>query len=57
VNPIMPILQGGKHPGALADYRIAMGGSDFMLIVASWIDGHPEGLASAARRFREAVEG
>jgi ribulose 1,5-bisphosphate carboxylase large subunit-like protein len=56
VRPIMPILQGGKHPGSLADCRAVVGSNDFMLIVASWVDSHPEGLASGARRFREAVE-
>ncbi len=56
-RPLMPILQGGKHPGGLADYRAAVGCDDFMLIVASWVDGHVEGLALAARRFREQVEG
>ena len=56
LKPLMPILQGGKRPEDLAAYRAAMGGDDFMLIVASWVDGHPDGLAAAARRFREAVE-
>lgn len=56
VKPIMPILQGGKHPTGLADYRAAMGGSDFMLIVASWVDGHADGLGKAAALFREAVD-
>lgn len=56
LKPLLPILQGGKHPEGLADYRAAMGGDQFMLIVASWVDGHPEGLAAAARRFRAAVE-
>lgn len=57
VRPSMPILQGGKHPEGLPGYRAAMGSDDFMLIVASWVDSHPEGIAAAARRFREAVEG
>jgi ribulose 1,5-bisphosphate carboxylase large subunit-like protein len=52
----MPILQGGKHPGGLADYRRASGGDDYMLIVASWVDSHPDGLEQAARRFREAID-
>lgn len=56
LKPLMPILQGGKRPEDLAAYRAAMGGHEFMLIVASWVDGHPDGLANAARRFREAVE-
>lgn len=56
-RPLMPILQGGKHPGDLAAYRAAMGSDDFMLIVASWVDGHPQGLQEGARIFREAVDG
>lgn len=55
-RPLLPILQGGKRPDELPDYRAAMGGDDFMLIVASWVDGHPAGLQAAARRFREAVD-
>lgn len=53
---LMPILQGGKRPEGLAGYRATIGGDDFMLIVASWVDGHPEGLKAAARKFREAVD-
>lgn len=52
----MPILQGGKHPGGLAGYRAAIGGDDYMLIVASWVDGHPRGLQAGAREFRSAVD-
>ena len=52
----MPIIQGGKHPAGLQDYRRAIGGDDYMLIVASWVDGHPEGLGQAARLFRDAID-
>jgi ribulose-bisphosphate carboxylase large chain len=52
----MPILQGGKHPDGLADYRHANGDDDYMLIVASWVDSHAEGLEQAARRFRAAID-
>lgn len=55
-RPVLPILQGGKNPMELESYRAALGGLEFMLIVASWVDGHPEGMAAAARRFREAVD-
>jgi ribulose 1,5-bisphosphate carboxylase large subunit-like protein len=57
MRPSMPILQGGKHPEGLAGYRAAFGSTEFMLIVANWVDSHPEGLAAAARRFREQVDG
>lgn len=53
---LMPILQGGKRPEGLEGYRSVVGSDDFMLIVASWVDGHPDGLKAAARRFREAVD-
>jgi ribulose-bisphosphate carboxylase large chain len=54
--PCMPIVQGGKRPAGLSDYIGAVGGLDFMLIVASWVDGHPDGLTSACMKFREAVD-
>ena len=53
---VMPILQGGKHPDGLQDYRAAIGSDDYMLIVASWVDGHPDGLQAAARILRNAVD-
>lgn len=52
----MPIIQGGKRPAGLPDYRQAVGSDDYMLIVASWVDSHPEGLEAAARCFREAID-
>lgn len=52
----MPILQGGKHPQGLPDYRASVGNDDYMLIVASWVDAYPDGLESGARVFREAVD-
>lgn len=52
----MPILQGGKHPQGLSDYRASVGNDDYMLIVASWVDAYPGGLEAGARVFREAVD-
>jgi ribulose 1,5-bisphosphate carboxylase large subunit-like protein len=52
----MPILQGGKHPQGLPGYRASIGNDDYMLIVASWVDAHPQGLEAAARVFRTAVD-
>lgn len=54
--PVMPILQGGKHPSGLSTYTACVGSDDYMLIVASWIDGHEQGLIAGAREFRDAVE-
>ncbi|HEY8939398.1 MAG TPA: RuBisCO large subunit C-terminal-like domain-containing protein [Cellvibrio sp.] len=53
---MMPILQGGKRPSELASYHAAVDNPNFMLIVASWVDGHPEGLINGARIFRNAVD-
>jgi ribulose-bisphosphate carboxylase large chain len=55
LREIMPNVQGGKHPGGLDLYREAVGDNNFMLIVANWVDSHPEGLVAAARQFREAI--
>ncbi|MBK6416548.1 RuBisCO large subunit C-terminal-like domain-containing protein [Thermomonas sp.] len=52
----MPILQGGKHPHGLPAYRAAIVSDDYMLIVASWVDGHADGLPAAARAFRTAID-
>lgn len=52
----MPILQGGKHPQGLPGYRASVGNDDYMLIVASWVDAHPERLEAGARSFRDAVD-
>ncbi len=52
----MPILQGGKTPEGLPSYRASIGSDDYMLVVASWVDGHAEGLRSAAGIFRQAVD-
>lgn len=52
----MPILQGGKSPDGLARYRAAIGSDDYMLIVASWVDGHAQGMRNAAGIFRDALD-
>ncbi|RLA53808.1 MAG: hypothetical protein DRR42_03645, partial [Gammaproteobacteria bacterium] len=56
LRPMMPNLQGGKFPGGLSGYLEAVGDKDFMLIVAHWVDSHPNGLEYAANSFREAVD-
>ena len=43
-------------PDGLPRFRAAGGGDDYMLIVASWVDGHAVGLRGAARLFRDAVD-
>ncbi len=54
-RPMLPILQGGKNPHDLPLYRQLVGSDDFMLIVASWVDHHPEGLVEGAQAFRRAL--
>lgn len=56
LRPMMPIMQGGKHPAGLLDYCESVGGWDFMLIVAHWVDSHPKGLKAAAQEFRETID-
>lgn len=53
---LMLIVQGGKNPQELPTYLDAAGGTDFMLIVASWVDSHPLGLARGVSEFRAAVD-
>lgn len=52
----MPILQGGKTPEGLPNFRAAIGSDDYMLIVASWVDGHAQGMRNAAGTFRDALD-
>ena len=52
----MPILQGGKSPDGLARYRAGVGSDDYTLIVASWVDGHEEGIRAASAIFRAAID-
>jgi len=52
--PCMPILQGGKCPAELAQYIDDVGSTDFMIIAATWLDHHPQGISTAARAFRDA---
>lgn len=54
---MLPILQGGKNPVELPQYRKWIGSDDFMLIVASWVDHHPQGLLEGAGVFRAALPG
>ncbi len=52
---MMPILQGGKNPDGLPLYRDLVGSNDFMLIVAQWVDNHPDGLIAGAAEFRRSL--
>ncbi len=56
LRDMMPNLQGGKHPGGLRGYIDAVGDRSFMLIVANWIDSHPDGLLQGAKEFRQALD-
>ncbi len=51
-----PIIAGGKRPEKLAEYISAIGSTDFMIIAATAVDDHPQGLEAGARAFRTAWE-
>jgi len=53
---VMPIIQGGKHAGGLPQYIETAGGTDFMIIFATWLDHHPGAMEQGARAFRDAWE-
>jgi len=50
---VMPIIQGGKQPAELAQYTEDVGSNDFMIIAATWLDNHDEGIQAGARAFRD----
>ena len=52
----MPIIQGGKRPEHLANYIEHCESTDFMIIAATWVDEHPDGMEAGARQFRDAWE-
>lgn len=56
IRQCMPILQGGKRPEGLSVYSACVKSKNYMLTVASWVDGHPTGLMGGAKIFREAVD-
>lgn len=56
IAPVLPIIAGGKRPGHLDDYIRRIGAMDFMIIAASAVDEHPEGIAAGARAFRDALQ-
>jgi ribulose-bisphosphate carboxylase large chain len=54
IKPSLPIMAGGKQAQELINYINYLGNTDFMMIVASAIDEHPNGFEQGARAFREA---
>ena len=54
IKPSIPIIAGGKSPENLRQYLNAVGSTDFMIIAATAVDSHPEGIEAGARAFREA---
>ena len=54
IKPTLPIIAGGKRPDQLGQYRDAVGSTDFMIIAATAVDSHPQGLEAGARAFRQA---
>lgn len=53
-QPALPVIAGGKTPQNLSTYVQDLGGVDFMIIAATAVDNHPDGLEAGARAFREA---
>ncbi|MEM1154634.1 MAG: RuBisCO large subunit C-terminal-like domain-containing protein [Pseudomonadota bacterium] len=51
---LLPIIQGGKQPAHLASYTEDVGSIDYMIIAATWLDNHKNGIEAGARAFREA---
>ncbi len=49
----LPIIQGGKKPDELAAYTTDVGSADYMIIAATWLDNHPDGIKAAAAAFRQ----
>ncbi len=52
-NATLPIVQGGKQPEHLDRYTRDVGSVDYMIIAATWLDNHPEGIEAGARAFRD----
>ena len=52
----LPVIAGGKRPDEMAGYLHDMGGADFCAIVATSVDGHPNGLRAGAAAFRKATK-
>lgn len=48
----LPVVAGGKRPDTLPGITRVVGNQDYMVIVASAVDLHPDGVAAAARSFR-----
>ncbi|HIE54523.1 MAG TPA: hypothetical protein EYP90_04975, partial [Chromatiaceae bacterium] len=51
----LPVFMGGKTPADIQKCRQSAGSDDFMIIAASWLDSHEEGIAAAAAAYLEAV--
>jgi len=51
--PLMPIIQGGKQPSYLPEYTRDVGCADYMIIAATFLDDHPDGVRAAAAEFRQ----
>ncbi len=54
IRSTLPIIAGGKSPKSLRQYLKAIGSTDFMIIAATAVDSHPQGIEAGARAFREA---
>jgi ribulose-bisphosphate carboxylase large chain len=54
IKPSLPVIAGGKSPERLQQYINTIGSADFIIIAATAVDNHPDGIEAGARAFREA---
>jgi len=54
IRTCLPIMDGGKQAKDLSHYANSVGSTDFMLIVATAVDEHPDGIEAGAQAFRKA---
>ena len=54
IRPSLPVIAGGKRAEHLEYYIDSIGNTDFMIIAATAVDTHPQGIEAGARAFREA---
>lgn len=54
IKNTLPIIAGGKSSEHLQEYVELFQNTDFMIIAASALDNHPDGIEAGARSFREA---
>lgn len=54
IQPTLPVICGGKTAEKLQYYHDLIGNADFMIIAATAVDNHPDGLEAGAKAFLDA---